>query len=189
MEQLKHLENTFATYVYSHCNICSIQTKCLLCLKQLKYLKYIFATHVYSHYNITYATPDLLLQHLDETYATYIWNAWNIRLQHVLICLLSPNEGLLTRARGSAAWGARHEVGPGWGAGAHGTKQVRREAQGHVAQGAEAVHPGESVQIFLIMDRSDLVRASGRPDARYKALPFSLTSPDNISLEHHPEKD
>jgi hypothetical protein len=27
MKQLKHLENTLATYVYSHCNICNIQMK------------------------------------------------------------------------------------------------------------------------------------------------------------------
>jgi hypothetical protein len=36
----------------------------------------------------TYATLDLFLQHPDKTYATYIWNVWNTRLQHVLIYLL-----------------------------------------------------------------------------------------------------
>jgi hypothetical protein len=53
-------------------------------MKHLKYLKYTFATCMHMQY------PDLLLQHPDETLATYVWNRWNIwdihlktPLQHV----------------------------------------------------------------------------------------------------------
>ena len=46
MKQLKHLENTLATYVYSHRNICNIQ------MKQLQHLENTLATYVCSHCNI-----------------------------------------------------------------------------------------------------------------------------------------
>jgi len=123
----------------------------------MQYLDKIFATYVWNTWNIsnihlqhtciviaTYATPDLLLQHPDETHVTCIWNAWNIQLQHVLIYLLPPNEDSLMRARRSEARaarsarhgrGVRHEAGPAWGTRGSGVKQVRREAHGRTAWG------------------------------------------------------
>jgi hypothetical protein len=55
--QIKHLQyaseiiEIFGTYIYN------------ICLKQLKHVEHTLAT---------YATPDLLLQHPDETHETYI---------------------------------------------------------------------------------------------------------------------
>ena len=46
----------------------------------------------------TYATLDLLLQHLDENICNIHLKRMNIRLQHVLIYLLPPNKGSLTRS-------------------------------------------------------------------------------------------
>jgi hypothetical protein len=69
MKQLKHLEHTLATYVYSHCNIYNIQRK---------HLHHTFETaktfEIYTYTCIaiaTYATPDLLLKHPDKIYAIY----------------------------------------------------------------------------------------------------------------------
>ena len=55
-KQMKHLEQTFATYVYSHCNICNIliyfcnihMNTCNIPLKHLKHLKHMLATCAFS---------------------------------------------------------------------------------------------------------------------------------------------
>jgi hypothetical protein len=44
MKQLKHLENTLATYVYNHYNICNIQIKTYATSK-MKHMKHTLETH------------------------------------------------------------------------------------------------------------------------------------------------
>ena len=45
-KQLKHFEQTLATYVYSHCNICNIHMK--QCNMRMKHLKHTLATCAFS---------------------------------------------------------------------------------------------------------------------------------------------
>ena len=54
VKHLKHLENTLATYVYSHCNICNIQMKHLQhTFETAKIFEtYIYNISIYSYCNI-----------------------------------------------------------------------------------------------------------------------------------------
>jgi hypothetical protein len=117
-----------------------------------------------------YATSDLLLSYPDKTYAMYIWNKWNIRLQHVLIYLLPPmdaywrgawcwHRGQTSAQRGSR-WEARGAAHGAKARGAGGAREARR--RGRKGQ-AGASRPGR--QTF------------GREHYRFKLLQFLEREP------------
>ena len=48
-KQMKHLEQTFATYVYSHCNICNIPIYfCNVHIKHLQHISETLGTYTYN---------------------------------------------------------------------------------------------------------------------------------------------
>jgi len=40
LQQMKHIEHTLKTYVFSHCNICNIISFCNIKVKQMKHMKH-----------------------------------------------------------------------------------------------------------------------------------------------------
>jgi hypothetical protein len=63
MKHLKQASETLAKTPEKH-----LKTTANICNIQMKHLKHMLATCMYMQY------PDLLLQHLDKTLATFVWN-------------------------------------------------------------------------------------------------------------------
>jgi hypothetical protein len=117
---LKHLK-TSEKYLITITNICNIQIKHLqhmsenIWTSRWTHLRYTFentdetlGTYAYKHCNIWdipiyfckhMRHPDLILQHPSKTLVTYLWNIWNISLQHAFFNLL-----LLYDTKQSGEW-------------------------------------------------------------------------------------
>ena len=70
MKHLKQASKTLAKTLEQHCKHMQNldETLANIRMKHLKHLKYMLATCMYMQH------PDLLLQHLDKTLATFVWN-------------------------------------------------------------------------------------------------------------------